>query len=100
MRPEIDKIVADYVARKENVGLVVGVVRGGQKHVFGWGRLARTSAAVPDGRTVFEIGSITKVFTANLLADFMLAGRVRLMDPAGKLLPDTVRMPSYRGHEI
>jgi CubicO group peptidase (beta-lactamase class C family) len=100
VRARIDPIVADYVASRENVGLVVGVVHGSHKHVYGWGRVARNSADVPDGQTVFEIGSITKVFTANLLADFMLAGRVRLMDRAGKFLPATVTMPAYRGHEI
>ena len=97
---QVDSIVTHYVGAKENVGLVVGITHGGRRHIFGWGHLARDSATVPDGQTVFEIGSITKLFTVNLLAELMLAGRVRLMDPAGKFLPPTVRMPTYRGHEI
>jgi serine-type D-Ala-D-Ala carboxypeptidase/endopeptidase len=55
---------------------------------------------VPDGpRSIFEIGSITKVFTATLLADMAREGLVALDDPVQKWLPDGVRMPS-RGRDI
>jgi serine-type D-Ala-D-Ala carboxypeptidase/endopeptidase len=55
---------------------------------------------VPDGpRSIFEIGSITKVFTATLLADMAREGLVALDDPVQKWLPDGVRMPS-RGRAI
>jgi CubicO group peptidase (beta-lactamase class C family) len=100
LRRQVDSIVAHYVGAKENVGLVVGITHGGRRHVFGWGHLARDSTAVPDGQTVFEIGSITKLFTVNLLTELMLAGRVRLMDPVGKFLPPSVQVPTYHGHEI
>ena len=65
----------------------------------------------PDGRTriiavgvaadrVFEIGSITKVFTASVLADMAGRGEVRLEDPVATLLPATVTMPSRNGRQI
>jgi serine-type D-Ala-D-Ala carboxypeptidase/endopeptidase len=55
---------------------------------------------VPDGpRSIFEIGSITKVFTATLLADMAREGLVALDDPVQKWLPDGVRMPA-RGRPI
>ena len=55
---------------------------------------------VPDGpRSIFEIGSITKVFTATLLAEMAREGLVALDDPVQKWLPEGVRMPS-RGREI
>jgi len=38
-------------------------------------------------RTIFEIGSVTKVFTALLLADMAERGQVRLSDPAARYLP-------------
>jgi D-alanyl-D-alanine-carboxypeptidase/D-alanyl-D-alanine-endopeptidase len=53
-----------------------------------------------DGNTVFEIGSITKVFTASLLADMAARGEVKLDDPVAKYLPSTVRMPSRGGRQI
>jgi D-alanyl-D-alanine-carboxypeptidase/D-alanyl-D-alanine-endopeptidase len=55
---------------------------------------------VPDGpRSIFEIGSITKVFTATLLADMAREGLVGLDDPVQRWLPEGVRMP-VRGREI
>ena len=38
-------------------------------------------------RTIFQIGSVTKVFTALLLADMAERGEVRLSDPAARYLP-------------
>jgi D-alanyl-D-alanine-carboxypeptidase/D-alanyl-D-alanine-endopeptidase len=40
-----------------------------------------------DGNTVFEIGSITKTFTAALLANMVKSGEVKLDDPVEKYLP-------------
>jgi len=45
-----------------------------------------------DRDTVFEIGSITKVFTALMLVDMASRGEVALDDPVTKYLPATVRL--------
>jgi len=47
----------------------------------------------PDEDTLFEIGSITKTFTALLLADMSLRGEVALDDPIGAYLPEGVKTP-------
>jgi CubicO group peptidase (beta-lactamase class C family) len=49
---------------------------------------------------VFEIGSITKAFTALLLADMAGRGEVGLDDPAARHLPDGVAMPERGGRQI
>jgi CubicO group peptidase (beta-lactamase class C family) len=46
-------------------------------------------------RTIFQIGSVTKVFTALLLADMAERGEVRLSDPAARYLPGR---PAETGH--
>ncbi|HEY7880406.1 MAG TPA: serine hydrolase domain-containing protein [Streptosporangiaceae bacterium] len=38
-------------------------------------------------RTIFQVGSVTKLFTALLLADMAERGEVRLSDPAARYLP-------------
>ena len=38
-------------------------------------------------RTIFQAGSVTKIFTALLLADMAVGGEVRLSDPAARYLP-------------
>jgi serine-type D-Ala-D-Ala carboxypeptidase/endopeptidase len=53
-----------------------------------------------DADTVFEIGSITKVFTALLFADMVLRGEVAADDPAAKFLPASVKMPDFEGAPI
>jgi serine-type D-Ala-D-Ala carboxypeptidase/endopeptidase len=49
---------------------------------------------------VFEIGSITKVFTALLLTEMVTRGEVALDDPVAKYLPGNVRMPARNGKQI
>jgi len=53
-----------------------------------------------DRDTVFEIGSITKVFTALLLTEMVTRGEVALDDPVSKFLPGTVKMPDRNGKQI
>jgi CubicO group peptidase (beta-lactamase class C family) len=53
-----------------------------------------------NGDTVFEIGSITKTFTALLLQDMIERGAMRREDPVARYLPKSVRMPTRHGKEI
>src|SRR5262245_61207564 len=81
-------------------GLVVGVIDERGTHVFGFGRKGEKQPAVPDGDTVFEIGSITKVFTGTLLADMAERGLVNIDDPVNKLLPETIGRLECGGREM
>src|ERR1700728_3129984 len=53
-----------------------------------------------DGDTLFEIGSITKVFTALLAADMAQRDELRLDDPIAKYLPTNVKVPERHGRQI
>ena len=53
-----------------------------------------------NGDTVFELGSVTKTFTALLLQDMVERGRMKLDDPVAKYLPPSVKMPTRNGKEI
>ncbi len=55
---------------------------------------------LPDENTMYEIGSITKVFTSLILADMVIKKQVNLEDPISKYLPATVKLPVVRGKEI
>ena len=72
-------------------GIVVGMIADDpqERWVVGYGRLSATDERVPDGDTVFEIGSVTKVFTGTLLAQAVVNGEVQLDDPISKYLPET-----------
>ena len=98
---EVRQILTRLVETERRApGIVVGVVDGHGRRVVGHGRLAAGDARAPDADTVFEIGSITKVFTAIVLADMVERGEVRLEAPVRELLGTDARLPSRDGVEI
>ncbi len=96
---DIQKALDQYTAQFTNVGIVVGVVADGTAATYTSGSLG-AGAPTLDDRTVFEIGSVTKTFTATLLAQMAGSGAVALDDPIGKFLPHGVTAPSYGGQQI
>jgi D-alanyl-D-alanine-carboxypeptidase/D-alanyl-D-alanine-endopeptidase len=88
------------VTAKKAVAIAVGIIDEKGQRVISAGKLSSEQPQAPDGDTVFEIGSITKVFTAILLADTVIRGEVKLGDPVSKYLPDSAKLPSYNGREI
>lgn len=70
------------------VGLVVGAIAKGEETLLGFGTRRLGGAQPPDEDTVFEIGSITKVFTGILLAQQVESGELELDDRISELLPE------------
>ena len=68
-------------------GLVIGAVRNGETAVYGIGEISDGGEA-PDGDTVLRIGSITKAFTGQMLAQLAADGTVSLTQKLGELAPD------------
>ncbi len=98
---EIRKILQDRIdVAKKGVGIVVGLVDEKGTRIVSYGRIDQSSDKSVDGDTVFEIGSVTKVFTATVLADMVERGEVSLSDPISKYLPRTVKTPTRNGKEI
>jgi CubicO group peptidase (beta-lactamase class C family) len=96
----VQALVQPMLEKKKSVGVVVGVIEGGRTRVFGFGRTVLGGDKVPDGKTIFEIGSVTKVFTSLALADMAEEGLVRLDDPVQRYLPGEVKVASRSGREI
>ncbi len=80
------------VASGQLVGVVVGYVDGKDTVIRGFGVASKDTGKPADAGTVFEIGSITKTFTAALLAEEVLGGKVKLADPVQKYLPEGVTL--------
>ena len=97
---DITRILAERIdAQQQSVGIVVGVLEPGGRRVISYGHPAKGDPRRVDGDTVFEIGSITKVFTALLLSDAVERGEVSLSDPVSRYLPASVKVPQ-RGRAI
>jgi D-alanyl-D-alanine-carboxypeptidase/D-alanyl-D-alanine-endopeptidase len=98
---EIRQILVNRIdTQKQGVGIVVGVIDAKGRRVIAYGGLEKGDRRPLDGNTVFEIGSITKVFTALLLADMAQHGEVKLDDPISKYLPPFAKIPERSGHQI
>jgi CubicO group peptidase (beta-lactamase class C family) len=98
---DVGPLVAKLLVRHEgrHVGVVVGVVRGERSWVSGSGTAGPGGPSPPAANTIFEIGSVTKVFTATLLAVMVEEGLVTLEDPVQRYLPAGVELP-VRGRPI
>jgi CubicO group peptidase (beta-lactamase class C family) len=98
---EIRRILADRIGGENlGVGIVVGVIDAKGRRVVAYGSLAKDDKRPLNGDTVFEIGSMTKVFTSLVLMDMVQKGEVALTDPVSKYLPASVKMPERNGRKI
>ena len=78
---------------KRAVGMAVCVVAPNRTRIVAAGRERSGDARPVTAETVFEIGSITKVFTALLLADMVRRGDVGFDDPVARHLPGDFPLP-------
>ena len=98
---EIKKILADRIdTRQQGVGIVVGVIEPNGRRIVAYGQSDRDEKKPVNGDTVFEIGSVTKVFTALLLADSVQRGELALTDPVAKFLPAGTKVPERGDRKI
>jgi D-alanyl-D-alanine-carboxypeptidase/D-alanyl-D-alanine-endopeptidase len=81
-------------------GMIIAAVRGDDSAVFGFGETAKGSGVEPDGRTLVRIGSITKVFTGEMLARLAADGTVGFADPLSDHLDLGVTLPSVDGRAV
>ncbi len=98
---EIRRILTERIdVQKQGVGIVIGVIDPHGRRIVAYGAPEKGDKRPLDGNTLFEIGSITKVFTALLAADMAQRGEVRLDDPIQKYLSPTVKIPERGGRQI
>ncbi len=98
---EIREILRDRIdVAKKSVGIVVGLVDDKGIRIVSYGKPNQNSDQTVNGDSVFEIGSVTKVFTAILLTDMVERGEVSLSDPISKYLPESVKTPTRAGKQI
>ncbi|HLK41337.1 MAG TPA: serine hydrolase domain-containing protein [Polyangiaceae bacterium] len=73
-------------------GMVIGVIARRRRRVYGFAPRS-TPESGPHGATIYEIGSITKVFTTSLLASLLAERRLHLEDAVRDRLPELSRLP-------
>lgn len=87
---KVDSTALHYFQRGLPVGLSIGILKNGKVSFYGYGETAKGNNIVPNPSTIFEIGSVTKTFTATILALAIGEGKIKLNDPVNKYLPDSI----------
>ncbi|MHA4808999.1 serine hydrolase domain-containing protein [Flavitalea flava] len=97
---KVDSVAGSYIKKGGAIGLSIGILKDGKTYFYGYGETAKGNKTIPETGTIFEIGSISKTFTATLLAIAVGEGKVRLNDPVNKYLPDSIPSLQYNGRVI
>jgi serine-type D-Ala-D-Ala carboxypeptidase/endopeptidase len=101
---DIRKILAERIhslaGPDDGIGIVVGIVGPQERRVVSCGHLGQGDRRRLSGDTVFEIGSVSKVFTALLLAAMVQDKQVALSDLVSKYLPAGTKIPEHNSRSI
>jgi CubicO group peptidase (beta-lactamase class C family) len=89
---KVDTVARAYIQKSTTVGLCIGIINKGKTTVYSYGETIKRNGKLPNADNFFEIGSITKTFTATLLAWYVNEGLIKLTDPITKFLPDSVAL--------
>ena len=84
---QIKRIVHQFMQRNHVPGLAIDVIYHGKPYFFFFGVANKKTKTQINRNTIFEIGSITKAFTATLLALDVNAKKIKLSQQIGSKLP-------------
>ena len=93
LEAKIRALAESYADAEVINSVTIGVIDGDTEFTLGVGSLSEDNPSAPDADTVYEIGSISKVFTGILFADAIERGLVTADQPVDDLLPQGVVMP-------
>ena len=84
----VNDTIAPLMAEHRIPGMAIALSINGQQHYFNYG-LANQEAGTPvTDETLFELGSVSKIFTAALAGYAQTSGALSLSDPASRYLPE------------
>lgn len=78
--PKIEVIANEFLQKEGTESLSIGIIQGEKEFTFCFGNSCKSSSTPASPESVYEIGSITKVFTGILFADEILKGKLNAND--------------------
>lgn len=84
---KIDSIVKDNYQKNPTVGISVGFINNNEEYYTAYGNLSKESSVKIDKNSIFEIASITKILTSNLLAQAVIEKKIKTDDYIDNFLP-------------
>lgn len=89
---KIELISQEIHNKNSEVGISIGFIDHGKQYFFNYGKVSRNSELEVNENTIFEIGSITKLLTANLLAQAQNEGKLKIDDIIDSYLPSEYKL--------
>jgi len=96
----VQKAALTFMGNALRVGLSVGVYKNGKRFTYNFGTTQKGIQQLPTGRSVYEIGSITKTFTGTLLAQAVKDRKVKIDDDIRKDIDGEYPNLEYGGQPI
>jgi len=87
---QLDTIARNYIDKANTVGMAISILKNDTVTNYGYGETVKGNNKIPGADAIFELGSVTKTFTATLLAYYVVLHKVALSDPITEYLPDSV----------
>lgn len=91
----VDSVARNYVGQLQNQSLAIGIIANNKVKTFFYGETEKGNGTLPTASSIYEIGSISKTFTATLLALLVEKGDIQLDDSIAQFLPDSVASNPY-----
>lgn len=96
----VDSIARAYLRQPGTEGMSIGILKNGQTYFYGYGYADKEKKNIPASNTIFELGSISKTFTATIAALAIGEGKIKLDDPVNKYLPDSIPALQYNNRVV
>ncbi len=88
LRAIVDRAIRPVIAEYDVPGMAVAVTIDGKAHYFNYGLASREHQTPVTENTLFELGSISKTFTATLASYALATGKLSLDDHPGQYMPE------------
>lgn len=89
---KIDDILKEFRLKNPNVSISIGFKKNNIEFINSFGNLSRESKLKVDKNSIFEIASITKMITGNLIAQAHLEKKLSVNDYIDNYLPNFYRL--------
>ena len=84
---KIDSIIKDNYKKNPEIGISVGFIADNKEFFTAYGKLNAETQTRIDKNSIFEIASITKILTSNLIAQAVIEHKIKLDDYIDNFLP-------------
>lgn len=96
----VKELGAAYLSTPGAQGLSIVVFSDGEEKDYHFGTVEKGGGRLPNSQTLYELGSITKVFASTVLAHAVNENKVTLDDDIRKFLPGKYPNLNYQGKPI